>query len=323
MASLMLNFAIRSVLLLAILFTSLACVTTPQETVVLENPDRQVEDRMARAVITPVQINPNTIVIDSRSPFDYSLAHIPRSISMQWSNFTQPVPEQRGLLLPDLFSISRRLAAMGISPSSHVVVIGSGQQGNGEEGRIAWMLAYLGVVNVQFTAMDALKARMVNTVESNPFPGVPVWKPNTIESLHVSRSELLNALNKRGLFKPIPVSGQKDLVQYRIIDVRSEAAYLGKEGLGKDVHVPNMGAVNIPWRDFFDQGMRPKNSVSKKIRLVGIHQDDRIIVLDEDGVASGAVTMALRGLGFHRAGHYAGGLKDLLASGATIESKKD
>ena len=50
------------------------------------------------------------------------------------------------------------LARAGIAPDSSVVVLGRGLQGEGEEGRIAWMLAYLGVPNIQFANIGFAEA---------------------------------------------------------------------------------------------------------------------------------------------------------------------
>jgi len=89
--------------------------------------------------------------------------------------------------------------------------------------------------------------------------------------------------------------------------------HLGHIGIGAQKNVPNMGATNIPWKQFFDDGLRPNPSIEEKLKSVGITEDCRVIVLDADGVASAAVTMALRSFGYDDAGNYAGGLQDLLS----------
>jgi 3-mercaptopyruvate sulfurtransferase SseA len=101
---------------------------------------------------------------------------------------------------------------------------------------------------------------------------------------------------------------------YRIIDVRSAKAYHGKEGIGSRAFVPNMDAINVPWKEFFDKMFRLKTDMAARLQQVGIEPTSRVIVLGEDGVASATVTLALRALGYENAGNYAGGLNDLMSS---------
>lgn len=296
----------RNVLfLLPLLFLLLAsCATRP--TVVRENPERRVE---AEAVT----LTADTVVIDARPAFEYSVAHIPKSVSLQWSDFTEPEPAQRGILQRDLDALARRLARLGIEPRTPVVVVGRGHQGDGEEGRIAWMLAYLGVQNARFAAIDAFKGHLTQ-LPTEPIKSVPIWKPQLLESLNVTRSELQQVINRGGVHQPIAIRKGEAPDIYRIIDVRSEREYLGKEGIGRVRAIPNMEAINIPWRDFFDEAMRPRPGIARQLQAIGVLPEHRIIVLDENGVPSAAVTMALRALGFAKAGNYAGGLRDLLSA---------
>jgi thiosulfate/3-mercaptopyruvate sulfurtransferase len=284
-----------------------SCATKP--TVVYENPARKME--MAEKINDPVRVTPETVVIDARSAFDYSMAHIPHAINLKWSDFTEPEPTQRGILQKDVFEIARRLARFGVSPDSRVVVVGRGLKGNGEEGRIAWMLAFLGVKNVQFADIDAFRTQLTNAVTSPP-TGVPMWKPEPLESLNVSRDELMHVVAHHGLEKPTTFAKGQAPTLYRIIDVRTENEYLGREGLGRVRKFPDIGAINIPWTQFFTDGFRPNPGMRDKLKAVGITPDQRVVVIGNVGVASGAVTMALLALGYPQAGNYAGGWQDYL-----------
>ncbi len=259
----------------------------------------------------PVEIKAETIVVDARPAFEYSTAHVPRSVLLNWSDYTEAEPAQRGIIQSDTFAAARRLARAGISPESHVVVLGKGLQGSGEEGRLAWTLAYLGVANVQFASLDSLKPRLTNSPEANPLASVPIWKPSVVSDLNASRDEVLFAINERAVDKPASYKGQPARL-YRLIDVRSEKAYLGKEGMGVVKTVPNMDAINIPWQQFFTPNLRTNQMMISQLRSMGFSIDQRLIVLDENGVASAAVTMALRSAGFSNAANYSGGLQDLL-----------
>lgn len=286
-----------------------SCQTAP--TVANDNPDRRIE-APGVSMMRPIEVTLETIVVDVRAAFDYSSAHIPRSINLNWADFTEPEPAQRGILQADQFAIARRLARLGIDPATHVVVVGNGKNGMGEEGRVAWMLSYLGVDNVQFAEINSLGARFSNALDTNQPKSAPMWKPEPLESLNVTKDEVLFAINQRAVEKPASYKGRAPKL-YKILDVRDAKAYLGHTGLGSQKTVPNMDAVNVPWTEFFDEGFRPRMEIESKLKSVGITEDSRIIVLDENGVASAAVTMALRSFGFKEAGNYAGGLRDLLS----------
>ncbi len=281
-----------------------ACQTKPTKSSVSE-------PRAFAANNQPVQITPQTLVVDARPAFDYSTAHVPRSIQVTWSDYVEAEPAQRGIIQRDTFAAARRLARLGLSPDSKVVVVGRGLSGEGEEGRVAWMLAYLGIRDVQFAAIDALKPRLTNAPESQPPPSVAIWKPEIDESLNATKDEVLFAINQNGVAKPISFKGATARL-YRFIDVRSEKAYLGKEGLGALKHVPDMGAINIPWQQFFTPSMRVNEKTMKQLSAMGYTPNERIIIVSEEGVTSAAVTMAFRQAGFVNTANYSGGLQDLI-----------
>ncbi len=294
-----------SSLLLSLLFA--ACATGP--TKVTESIDRKGEAGVGQSA--PIRITPQTIVLDARPAFEYSVAHVPGSVHVQWYLFSDPA--RPGELHGDYFSLARRLSWMGIHPDSHVVVVGKGLNGGGEEGRVAWMLAFLGVSNVQFTELDSLKLRLTSLPEQNPPKSAPLWKPSIVEDLRATREEVLFAINNQAVHRPGAFKTGEPPVLYRFIDVRPVDDYLGREGFGARHTVPNMDAVNIPWREFFHPDMRVKSEMASRLKEVGLLPEHRIIVLSEDGVSSGAVTMALRSLGFPKSANYAGGLTDLLS----------
>lgn len=301
--------AVCAILAFALLILGSACSLAP--TKARTDFERKFD---AGELQAPVVIDANTIVLDARSSFEFSMAHIPQSISMRWTDFTQVEAEARGVLQTDLYALARRLARYGIGPSTKVVVVGQGLGGKGEEGRLAWTLAYLGVTRVQFAPIDSLKARMTNSQDDPRVASVPQWKPDLVESLNVSRSELLDVINRSGRKNSMAAADSGGPNVYRIIDTRSANDYLGKSGFGAKRQVPNMDAVNIPWREFFDSSMRPRAGLVERLGAVGIQRHHRVIVLSDDGVASAAVTLALRSLGFSNAGNLSGGLEDLMAA---------
>lgn len=86
------------------------------------------------------------VIVDARSFFDYSNAHAPYAVFIDWRDLQNP--RDPSLLDPDLDSLAKRLALKGIHPTRPVLVMGYGLKGNGAEGRIAWVLKQLGVKEV-------------------------------------------------------------------------------------------------------------------------------------------------------------------------------
>ena len=126
---------------------------------------------------------------------------------------------------------------------------------------------------------DSLKPRLTNEPEASPLKSAATWKPTPVESLNATKEEVLFAINARAVDKPTSYKGAPERL-YRLIDVRSERAYLGKDGLGAVKHVPNMDAINIPWKQFFTTELRPNSSTLTQLRSMGFALEDRIIVLD-------------------------------------------
>lgn len=307
--------AFRNPGFMALMMALVSCATPP--TVTHENPDRKVEapvsDTQASVAIpsaeaqellktarAPVKIMKDTVVVDARSSFDYSMAHIPRSVQVRWSDYTEHEISQRGVLQRDLFAAARRLARLGISPQTQVVVVGSGLNGEGEEGRVAWMLAYLGVADARFANIDSLGARLTNVTNETPLEALPIWKPEPLEDLNVSRAEIQAVVKNDGTITPFAYGESSAALLYKVVDVRLQA----KKPAPID-------AVHIPWKEFFDSSMLPKKNLPEILVQKGLSPSQRIVVLNDDGVASAAVTMVLRSLGYRHAGNYAGGLQDL------------
>ncbi len=301
---------------------SVGCATKP--TVVSETIQRQFLG--GPALLKPIQLTESIVVVDARSSFDYSMARVPRSVHINWADYAEAEPNLRGWPQRDLFAAARRIARLGIEPSTPVVVLGQGKNGQGEEGRVAWLLAYLGVRDVRFAKFDAVRKRittealppsretpedrMLDEGESSfatsskapaesPPKAAPIWKPLIVSSLIVREPEFKKALLADSRMK--------------IIDVRPAKEYLGTQGGLRAKMIPNIEALNVPWKEFFTDDFRPDPEIAPKLQSVNVTPDLRIVVIDNDGIAAAAVAMALRALGFEQAGVYAGGYNDLLS----------
>lgn len=269
--------------------------------------------------VDPIEIKTDTIVIDTRPPFVYSLSHLPGSINLSWQEFTETSLKKRGILVKDLFAKARRLARTGISIDSNVVVIGDGKDGHGEEARLAWTLQFMGVKNVEFVGKNYFdQARWVGShVKEAPKTEATMWKPILQPQLLVTKEEVKKYLIKNKDLKPKDPtkvmegeigSGKMTKGRTKIIDCRPSKEYLGGSGLNFS---PDVDVVNIEWSEFITEQGRPDPSILNKLRSIGIGSDSRILVLSQSGLESAVVVMTLQKLGLGDVGHVAGGIDEI------------
>ena len=278
----------------------------PKPTRVQDNPAR-VQGEKGQP-LPPIKITENTVVLDTRSSFEFSLAHIPRSHSVNWTDYSEPEPKSRGWLQADLFAAARRLARLGVKPDSSVVVVGTGQRGGGEEGRVAWMLAYMGVRDVQFADIEALRPKYTNLV-SEVKSDVPIWKPQLRPALIAERGEVARALGRNGTYRGSMFGTTSRDV--RLIDVRRKDSTQLSESMHPHETELTAGMVKIVWTQFLNADGRPNAEVRTILAQNGITPNDRIVIIGDEGVESAAAAVALQALGYPQAANYPGGLKDL------------
>lgn len=268
------------------------------------------------------------VILDVRSTFDFNLSHVPSAVNVRWEDFAQQDPHSRGVLDPDLFALARRLALVGVSPDSKVLVLGKGLQGQGEEGRVAWTLRVLGVKNIY--TLNHTELRSLRVQETPSVQNKPMWKPEVDETLMVdvkvfknmvtgsiprrafsskSRQQALQlpagAANKISTANIMGLSMEEALKKLVVIDARS-AELFSTENLKqkKNVVVP---VVNIPWKHFYSERGIVSEAAVAKLTENKIDKDSVIFVISNQGLESGAVTFALRSLGYSRSANFAGG----------------
>ena len=241
-------------------------------------------------------LSADVVLIDARPSFQHQLARPSGAIGMSWQDFSQKSEPFLGVLEKDLFFHARRLARMGISPQSSILVLGNGQQGQGEEGRLAWTLKVLGISKVQIGHVNHF--RMASSkAEAPPRAAVPIWKPEPTEGLEIGKPEFENLLFQPRVAPDSPV----------LIDVRSVDEYVGKVGRSLKL---DYSAINIPWTEFITSKGEPDPAVVDKLQSLSIGKNRRLIVIDWQGVRSGLATFVLREFGF-TASNYSGGYDEL------------
>lgn len=129
----------------------------------------------------PIKITPESIVLDVRAFFDYQLLRIPGSLYTDANSFSL-----RRLHGDDLeeagVKMARRFALMGVNPFSHVVVVGYGAKGKGEEGSVALTLLALGVERVQVGTFDSFK-KLASNKQAQPPANKRYWEPRMVTSV--------------------------------------------------------------------------------------------------------------------------------------------
>ena len=259
---------------------------------------KPVEAKASEAA--PVKVDDQTVILDARPAFQYAISHLNGSQNIQWSDFSQREYPYDGELEKDLFFHARRLARLGIDPATPVVIVGLGSNGHGEEGRVAWTLKVLGIKAVRFVNIDYFSMPLTSE-EAPPRENKPIWKPQVDSSLVVDRKTIIKLLaSPRKSDSPV------------IIDVRLSKDYLSKKPSSFGKPIPDIGAMNIPWTEFFDSHGLMIPGMKQKLEAVGITPDKTLYVISEKGVESAGVTLALRQLGYKKTANFAGGYLELI-----------
>ncbi|MBT4762710.1 MAG: hypothetical protein HOO06_13515 [Bdellovibrionaceae bacterium] len=261
--------------LILIVFCSILliqCAQKPTEVYEKSEYKDKVQSLIVLGARSPLKITEDTVVLDARSNFSYSVSHIPNSINLQWKEFSGG---KKNKLRSDFDEMTKRLARLGISINTPVIVVDKGLFGKGEAGRLAWTLYYLGVENIQVASIQALKTRMT-IKESLPKKMLPFWKSQVRDYILITQKDF---------FKKTDVQSKNTVV----IDVRSDNEY---------AQATNNQSMHVEWTEFFTQLGRPNFNVVNKLKSVGIHKDKEVILVSSKGVRSAAVAISLISLGY-------------------------
>lgn len=249
------------------------------------------------------KLDPDMILVDARGAFEFSLSHPPGAFSLPWEELAQSTSPVPGRTRGDLEVVAKRLALLGLTPQSRVVVVGKGRAGAGEEGRVAWSLVHLGFKNVQIVGVDLFRRELTGASEP-PRPNASPWVVRSLPQLEAQRSEILKAAAQ---------VIREGAPRIHVIDVRSHKEYFRREGR-EGYSTPELRAINIPWPEFITEHGRPDRTLRKKLQAIGVGSTDRILTISNRGVRSGAAAFVLLSLGFTNVGNYTGGYTELLGA---------
>src|SRR3989442_1100966 len=198
----------------------------------------------------------DVVVVDVRSKMAFMASgHIPRAVVATWHDFSDPNSAIKGILDPDIARLEKKLGALGISNDRQVVVYSNPFDNWGDEGRMYWMLKYLGHPNVRVLDGGWIKwSAEMRRFECGPAkPRPAVFKANVDPSLITNKAEV-----RRLVEGPNP-----DTI---LADARSTEEYNGAFQQG----IARAGAISSPMKVAWDQVFYP-HRIIKPVEAVLAH----------------------------------------------------
>lgn len=227
----------------------------------------------------------NVVVLDVRGRVAFRGAHLPRAVRAPWDAFVE------GLFLDgrlaDVERVGAQLRALGVEDDATVVVYGEWDRGWGEEGRLYWMLDYLGHDDVRilyggYPRWQALGLPLHAGGEETPAPGRFVPKPQA---------------TRRAVVGDV----QRHMESHQgLLDVRADEEWEGSRryGVERGGRIPT--ATHWHWRRAFDaqSDLRPPDELRAELASIGVEADREVVTYCTGGVRAGFVYAVLRWLGF-------------------------
>jgi thiosulfate/3-mercaptopyruvate sulfurtransferase len=238
------------------------------------------------------------VVIDVRGKAAYAFGgHIPGAVHSTWHDYSDPNATAKGLLDPEIGNLENKLRALGINNDSEIVIYSNPFDNWGDEGRMFWMLQYLGhsrlkILDGGWVKWVAERRRYEHgTVTPKPGKFTATVNPD----LAIAKEEL-----KRLVKRPHP--------ETRIVDARSLEEYAGKEvpGIPRPGHIPT--ALSVPWNGFLnpDATLKDLAAIKSSLEEKGVHESHDVICYCTGGVRSAWLYFVLRVAGYRKVRNYPG-----------------
>lgn len=260
------------------------------------------------------------VVLDARDVtfWGFRAGHLPGAAPIDWKRYRDGWGRTGRLGEPA--AMAARLAGLGVDEARPVLVYGDGVAGFGEEGRIAWLLLYLGhrdvhILDGGLAAWRAAGLPLEKGAAADPRPGRFTARPQ--QALRAGK-EQARALSS------VPGSGAGAL-----IDVRTEGEWRGQTPYfeARGGHIP--GAVHLPWTRLFDERGRvlPRDRLRLVLQQAGVlrpgsgpgpkdpQAEPEIVLYCTGGVRSAMAWAALRAAGLS-ARNYDGSFWEWAADGS-------
>lgn len=232
--------------------------------------------------------------LDARSDSDFSDDHIQGAHPAPWQRFVDG--DLSGLLTSDLPKLQAALREAGVSNDKPVIVYGGWRDAWGEEGRLFWMLEYLGhsqtrILAGGFEGWEDAGGPVTDATTTGTAPGDFTAKP--LEDRRATADEVLDATQQGNIV---------------ILDTRDPEEYDGATpyGSSRGGHIPR--AQHFWWKDAFDANGALKSRAQLRALLggYGIQDDSLVIAYCTGGVRSGFVYAVMRWAGYQGAQNYDG-----------------
>jgi len=241
---------------------------------------------------------PGLVIIDVRGKAAYEFGgHIPGAVHSTWHEYSDPNAVPKGLLNPNLNRIEQILRQLGIDHDSDVVIYSNPFDNWGDEGRMFWMLEYLGHPRLRILDGGWVKW----TAEKRPFehgrvsPAAGNFTVQPVKALAISKDELKLTVR-------VPHS------QTAILDARSLEEYLGKEipGIPRPGHIPS--AMHVAWNGFLnkDATIKDLDVIKEMLEDKGIQSSQELICYCTGGVRSAWLYFILKLVGYQKIRNYPG-----------------
>src|SRR5437016_1405232 len=238
------------------------------------------------------------VVIDVRGRAAYEFGgHIPGAVHSTWHEYSDPHVVPKGLLDPDRGRMEQKIRALGISQDSEVVIYSNPFDNWGDEGRMFWMLEYLG--HKRLRILDGGWVKWVQ--EKRPFeygcvtPKQGTFTVKPVAAVIADKDELKHLMKQ-------PHPGTV------IVDARSLEEYLGKEmsGIPRPGHIPS--AIHLAWTGFLQANATVKDlkTITESLAEKGLMQDQEVICYCTGGVRSAWLYFVLKLAGYRKVRNYPG-----------------
>lgn len=251
----------------------------------------------------------NVIILDARKDVAYKLGHVPGALNVTWQSLSNMKPKQGEIgwavvLAPE--QLAEKLGALGIDGSKTVVVYND-PSGLGEEGRVLWMLRFIGLTN----------SKMLNG-------GYPAWKAAagevSMETPKVTPVQFKEIKPDSSLIATTEYI-QQNKGKIKLLDTRSPEEYAGKDDHGEKQRGRIPGAIHLNYSDLYraDGTIKPIPELKEMFKKVGLTPEDDIVVYCTAGIRSGFATEILRMTGYQKAKNYNASYSEWVGTDLPIE----
>jgi len=218
----------------------------------------------------------------------YDRAHIPGARQITEGDLARPHDMSRGELmleLPEPETLRAKLASLGVSDDSVIVVYAGEGVPLQSATRVMFTLDYLGL-GEQSSLLDG---------------GLAAWRsarrPVTGAALQIAPGTLSARAPRPIVADAATVRSLSDRANVKVIDARAPVFYSGaEETFGKRGHLPH--AINIPFSDVSDAaGHIEPAALARLFQAAGVTKDDTVVAYCHVGQQATAVVFAARLLG--------------------------